>query len=116
MASSSIIQIINSVQLGNAAALLYTSPSVGVWTQIMKLTCTNSDTAVHAVTIYLVPSGGSHGAANVIVSAKPILAGDSYNDPNTYGLVLNPGDALWGFADTAAQVNVFASGQLFTGS
>lgn len=110
---ASIIQIVNSVQLTGSAALLYTSPA-GVWTQIMKLSAKNTDTSVRVITLYLVPSGGSALTATIITGPQGIFVGATFNDPNVYGQVLNPGDALWGFADVTAKVNVFASGLLST--
>lgn len=108
---ASPIQEIVSGQLSNGAVALFTSPA-GTWTQIIKLTCTNTDAVSHNVTFYAVPSGGSVGSTNQTTIAKAILPGDTWNSPNEYGLVLNPGDALYGLADTGAVVNVFASGIL----
>lgn len=108
---ASPIQEIVSGQLSNSAVALFTSPA-GTWTQIIKLTCTNSDSASHNVTFHVVPSGGTALAANKTTIAKAILPGDTWNSPNEYGLVLNPGDALYGLADASAMVNVFASGIL----
>ena len=106
-------QIVKSVTLTGSAAALYTSP-LGTWTQINKLTCCNTDTASHTVTLYIVPSGGSSGATNVTTSAQAVSPGQTWNSPNEYGQVLNPGDAIWGFADTAAHVTILASGTQFT--
>lgn len=110
---TSPVQPLVRTQLTNASAALYTS-GVGIWTQIVKLVCVNIDTVSHTVTFHIVPSGGSSSTANVSTSAQGILAGQSWNSPNEYGLVLAPGDALFGLADTGAVVNVFAAGILVT--
>lgn len=110
---TSPVQPLVRTQLTNASTALYTSPA-GVWTQIVKLTCLNTDVASHTVTFHVVPSGGSSATANITTSAQAILAGQTWNSPNEYGLVLAPGDALYGLADTGAVVNVFAAGILVT--
>lgn len=114
MPSSPVQPIINQ-QLGGSAAALYTAP-VGTWVQILKLTVTNVDTGSHNITLAIVPSGGSYGTAFITTDALVLLAGNSYLGNNEYGLILAPGDALYGFADTGAKVNIFASGLLGTGS
>lgn len=110
MATSAIQEIINT-QLTNASAALYTAPT-GLWVQIVSLTCQNIDVATHNVTFHIVPSGSSSATSNIITNAQAITAGMSWNDPFVLGKVLNPGDALYGLADTGAVVNVFASARL----
>jgi len=111
MATSPVQQIINSIQLANATASLYQAP-IGTWVQILSLKATNVDTVVHTVTFQIVPSSGTGTAANTSTKTLAILPGNTYLGNNEYGLVLNPGDSIWGFADTAAVVNCFASGLL----
>lgn len=112
MATSPIQEIISG-QLATGATLLYTASSV--WVQITKLTVVNNDSSNRTVTFHLVPSGGAAANANRTTIAWPILAGDTWNSPNEYGLVLNPGDSLWGLADAGAMVSVFGSAILLTG-
>jgi hypothetical protein len=110
---TSPVQPLVRTQLANSSTLLYTSP-VGVWTQIVKLACVNTDTASHTVTFHVVPSGGSSGTTNITTDGQGVLPAQTWNSPNEYGLVLAPGDALYGLADTASVVNVFAAGILVT--
>jgi hypothetical protein len=114
MATSPIQEIVSSVQLQATTAQLYVSTNV--WTQIMKLTATNTDSNVHLVTFYIVPSGASVSATNMSTNGQQVLGADTFNSPNEYGLVLNPGDSLWGSADAAGVINVFASGLISFGS
>lgn len=107
--TSPVKQIIENQQLTGSAAMLYTSPA-GVWTQITSLGAVNVDTAVHSVTIYIVPNGGTAGAATLSTSAFALLPGQNYNGQNEYGMVLNPSDAIWALADSPAVVNIQASG------
>jgi hypothetical protein len=100
-------------QLGGAVATLYMS-ATGTWTQLTKLLLVNTDTAVHQVTLYVVPSGASSGTTFITTAAQALLAGQSWNDPNEYGLVLGPGAFLAGFADTGGVVNIQVAGLLLT--
>lgn len=49
----------------------------------------NTTGAPVAATVYLVPSGGTAGAANTIVSARSIAAGETYPCPELNGQGLN---------------------------
>jgi hypothetical protein len=108
---ASPIRQIAAGQLGSSASLLYTS-ATGTWTQIAKVTCTNTDTATHVVTFHIVPTGGSALFSNKSTITQGILPAQTWNSPNEYGLVLDPGDTIWGFADQAALVNYFIAGLL----
>lgn len=113
--ASPVQQIITTQSLPAAEAALYTSSALGVYTQVTALNCCNTDTGAHAVTIALVPSGQSYGNATITTKARAILPGENYNGANEYGMVLNPGDSLVAFADSANVVNIFASGLVLTG-
>lgn len=106
---ASPIQALFNGQLSTAALLLYSS-GTGVWTQISKLLCVNTDTVGRTVTFYVVPSGGSAGTANITTNAQGILNGDSFNSPNEVGLVLNPGDGIYGLASAGNVVNCLIAG------
>lgn len=112
--ASPVLAIIPATQLSNSAAALFTSPP-GVWTQIVSLTCQNTDVTSRQVTFYLVPAAGSAGSTNVITNGQALSPGQSWNDPFVYGKVLNPGDSIWGLASSASVVNVFAAGVQTTG-
>lgn len=104
------IALIESTQLPNAVATQYTSPPI-VTTIIKKLTLTNSDAAAgHTVTIYLVARGGAAGAGNLLIDARTIGPLQTLDVTEAVNQILNPGDFIAAFADTAAEVNIRASG------
>ena len=109
--TSPLQQIVETQQLTNSAAQLYIS-APGTWTQIVALGAVNIDTAVHQLTIYLVPAGSAAGTGTASTPGFTLLPGSNYNGQNEYGMVLNPGDSIWALADTGAVVNIFASGLL----
>jgi hypothetical protein len=102
------VVLIQAAQLPNAVATQYTATRVKA--RIDKFTCTNEDTVAHTITIHLVASGGSASAANKIISAKSLAAGECYTCPELIGHWLTDGQTIQGFADAAAFVTVRASG------
>jgi hypothetical protein len=107
MATTPVV-LIAAAQLANSVATLYTATRVKG--RIDKLTCTNEDTVAHTITFHIVDSGGSASAANRIIHAKSLSAGECYTCPEMIGHWLTDGQTIQGFADTASQVTVRASG------
>jgi hypothetical protein len=102
-------QLCAGVQLGVAAAVLYTVPA-NTLTTISAATLTNSTGSARTATLYLVPSGGTPGAANMILSARTISPGESYNVAQAIGQTIPAGATLQALADAAAAVTLVASG------
>ncbi|AJW99583.1 hypothetical protein [Burkholderia gladioli] len=98
-----IPKAIPPAQLGTAAAPLYTAPSSTTAT-VNNFSLTNTTGSPVPVTLYVVPSGGVAGAANTILSAFSLSAGQSYVPPQTIGLQLAPGSSLQALAGTATAV------------
>jgi hypothetical protein len=102
-----------SVQLGGSAATLYTSPAQ-VTSIVKKCTLANTDvTNGHAVTIYVVASGGAVGATNILIDARTIGPKQTLDITEMVNQILNPGDFISAFADTGAEVNIRVSGVQF---
>lgn len=97
------------LQLTASSQTLYQAPAA-VSAIVKRVTFTNIDTAVRTITVYRVPSAGSPGATNTIISAYPISAGQDYSPVCLSGLVLGPGESLRALADVTLKVNAFASG------
>lgn len=106
--------IVAAQDLGNATALLYTSPVNGKGTWIDKATVMNHDVAAHTASFNLVPSGGAVANTNLLVKAKALAAGATDLLPEMVGKFLNPGDSINGFADAAAFVSVAINGRELT--
>jgi hypothetical protein len=107
MATTPVV-LIATAQLANAAATLYTATRVKA--RIDKVTCTNEDTVAHTITFHIIASAGTATAANRIIHAKSLAAGECYTCPELIGHWLTDGQFIQGFADTAAMVTVRASG------
>lgn len=81
---------------------------------IDKFTGTNTTGSSATLTVKIVPSGGSAGANNTIVSAKALAAGETYGFPELIGQTLNAGDFLSVLAGTASAITIRASGREVT--
>lgn len=98
--------------LPNADTTLYTA-GTGTRAILDKCTAYNSDAASQTVAFNIVPSGGSVGAANKIVS-KTLTAGETYTFPEVVGHVLEAGGFLSGIAGVASKIVVRVSGREVT--
>lgn len=61
---------------------------------IKSATVTNTTAAPIPLSAYMVPNGGAAAAANCLISARPIAAGESYPCFELIGQGLNAGDFL----------------------
>jgi hypothetical protein len=61
---------------------------------IRSASVTNTTGAPVALTVYLVPLGGTAAAANTIISARTIAVGETYNCPELVGKGINAGGFL----------------------
>lgn len=95
--------------IADTAGIMYTTPG-GTWTTISAMTVTNTTGNVVDVTVYLVPSGGSPDATNVILFERNLSPGESRIIGEAVGQTLHPGGTIQAVAGTAASLNMVASG------
>jgi hypothetical protein len=96
---------IPAAQLTTSAAPYYSAPT-GTVSTINNLSLTNTSATPVAVTLYRVPSGGSAGPGNSLLSAFSLSAGQTYVPPQAIGLQLDQGMSLQALAATAAVVTL----------
>jgi hypothetical protein len=102
-------------QPGTTEATLYTAPanttnnpSPGATAILKAMLVCNTTAAAATLTLYVVPSGGTAGAANEIFDALSIAAGQTQSiDLEQY---LEAGDFLAGLQGTASALTVTLSG------
>lgn len=99
-------RLVPGSQLTGAAAAYYTAPT-NTRAVIKAATLTNTTAGAVAVTVYLVPSGGSAGATNVLISALNLAAGAAYACPELINQVIEAGGSLQAFG---LNVTLVASG------
>jgi hypothetical protein len=94
-------------QLTGSATVLYTCP-LNTTAVVTGCTFTNTDTTARTVTVYVVRSGASPGAANALISALSIAAPPAapYTSPEMRTVTLSAGDSIRAFADVGAKVTV----------
>lgn len=85
------VYIADPAQL-TGSATTYGTVVAGLAKRVIKSAAlTNTTGAPVACTVYLVPSGGTAGAANTFISARTVAAGETYNCPELVGKGLNAG-------------------------
>lgn len=97
-----------AAQLTNAAPATpgsYVAPA-NTKSVIKKLTFTNNDTVARTVTVYLVPSGGTAGVTNILVAARAVAAGDTFDCTEALGQTMLAGGFISAFADSASKVTI----------
>lgn len=99
----------------NASTLKYTSPSNGRGTWIDKATFLNYAGSTQTFSVWIVPSGGSAGNSNLVISGRSLAAsGGSDFAPELVGKFLAPGDAIYWQASAATSINGAINGRELT--
>lgn len=107
--------LLETTPVANAAAAIFTAPA-GTTCVITRGFITNITAGAVALTLWLVPSGGSRINGNIIYGASAagnnIAAGpaDGVALAALAGLVLAPGDAIHALAGSSASLNLTISG------
>ena len=102
-------RLVDGSQLTAAAAIYYTAPANTI-TTIAACTLTNTTAGAVTATMHLVPSAGTPTASNMILSARVIAAGESYNVGSAIGQTLAAGGTIQALAGAAASIALVASG------
>lgn len=102
-------RLVSGSQLTTSAATYYTVPANTI-TTISACTLTNTTAGAVTATVHLVPSGGSATASNMILSARVIAAGESYNVGSAIGQSMAAGGLLQALAGSATSITLVASG------
>lgn len=106
--------LFDPVQPGTSAQTLYTVPSTIEGTIIDKFTVTNPTGGAVAITVYLVPNGGTAGNDNKIISAESISAAACRNFTELQNHILGPGFSIQAFAGSVDSLTVIGSGREVT--
>ena len=108
MATVQVAYLGGGTLTGSAAAYV-TAPANTTYV-IKKAVFTNTDVAARTITVHRVASGGSATAANMIISAFSLSAGQTYEATSLGNMVMGPGVTLQALASTTSVVNLFVSG------
>lgn len=96
--------------LGTSVAALYTAPA-GVKAVVVRAAVfTNTSGSARTFTVYVVRSGGSPGAGNIVINAQSVAAGAAYVSSELANLVLGAGDSVQALASATSSINAVLSG------
>lgn len=104
--------IIPRKQAENAQTTQYTASNCK--TVIDKFSVTNTTAGAVVFSANLVPSAGAASAANCVLSAKSIAAGETYNCPELVGQCLEAGGFISTLAGAATSLTISATGREIT--
>lgn len=102
-------RLVSGAQVADTATTYYTAPA-NTRTTISACTLTNTTAGAVTATLHLVPTGGTAGADNCILSARTIAAGESYNVAPAIGQTLEAGGMIQALAGAATSITLVASG------
>lgn len=94
--------------LSASAATYYTATNVKA--RIDAFALTNTTAGAVTATVNLVPSAGTAGASNCVLSAQSIAAGATLIVPGAIGQWLEAGDTIQASASAATSITLVASG------
>lgn len=95
-------------QLTTANVAYLTAP-VNTSAVIKKLTFTNSTGVAQTVTVYLVPASGAPGVTNILISARTVAAGDTYDCFEAQGQTLQAQGSLQIKSDANSAITINGS-------
>lgn len=96
---------ITPAQLTTAAVAYLTVP-VNSNAVVKKLTFTNPTGVAQTVTVYLVPPAGGPSTANILISARTVAAGDTYDCFEAQGQTLQAAGTLQVKSDANSAITI----------
>jgi hypothetical protein len=106
-------QVLVSQQLAASETTQYTGPENSA-VKIASAVLTNTSGGPVTVSVSVVKTGGTAGAANRVLSAYSLAAGDSTVLTELVGTCLGQGDFLSAIASSATSVTFVVSGVVFS--
>lgn len=108
-ATSNLPSVLVSQQLANTETTQYTA-AAGSAVKIATAVLCNTSASLVTVSVSLVKTGGTAGAANRIMSSYALAAGDSVELTELVGSFLGPGDFISSVASAATAVSLVVTG------
>lgn len=104
--------LIPAKQAENAQTAQYTASAARAI--IDKFTVTNTSAGNVTLSVNLVTTGGSAGAANLVIDARAIAPDETYTCPELVGHVLEAGGFISTIASAATSLTIRCSGREIT--
>jgi len=110
MATTPGMNIIDGVVLGTVLTPILTITSNLIRTKIDAINFTNYGSVNALLTVQILSNGASAGNGRVLVKAKEIRAGESYQTPELIGQGISEGGTLQAFSSVSDSINCTATG------
>ena len=109
------VRMASAAYIPTSLTTLYTCPSSTVNGAVVRKAVFNNVSGTSAsFTLYVVPTGGTAGASNQVISSVTVQNGsEPYIAAELGNLVLNPGDTIQALASTASAIVAMISGFTF---
>lgn len=110
MATTPGQNIIDGVTLGTVLTPIYTVTNNLLRTKIDAINFTNYSSSNALLTVQILSSGSSAGNDKLMIDAKEIRAGESYQAPEIIGQGIKEGGTLQAFSSVTDSINCTATG------
>lgn len=101
--------LIAGSQIAATATTYYTAPA-NTKAIIQNMTLTNTTAGALTATVHIISTGATETASNMVISARVIAAGETYNCPEVIGKVLLATGTIRALASSATSITITASG------
>lgn len=105
--------LINGVNVPALVGDAYTSPAKGGGTRVVAMTLTNNGGTIETYSLHIVPSGGTAGVTNMLVSERALADNESDTPAEIINQLVPAGGTIEIVASTSGKINARASGVEF---
>ena len=102
-------KLVAGSQLTGSAATYYTAPA-NTKAVITNMTLLNTTAGAVTATVHVISTGATETASNMIVSARVIAAGETYNCPEAVGKVMLATGTIRALAGATTSISIQADG------
>ena len=102
--------IVNGIQPGITAEVLYTAPSNGSGTKVVAFTAANGSATPSTYDLYIVPVGGTADDSNILVSVRSVAIDSTDVPPEVLNQLIPAGGTLQGSVADASTIAFRATG------
>ena len=102
-------KLVAGSQLAATATTYYTAPA-NTKAIIQNMTLCNTTANAVTATVHVISTGATETASNMIISARVIAAGETYNCPEAVGKVILATGTIRALAGSATSITIVADG------
>lgn len=110
MATTPGQNIIDGVILSTSLTTIYLVTNNLLRTKVDAINFTNFSGAISELTVEIISSGGSAGDGKLLVDAKELKPGESYQSPELTGQGIFEGGTIQAFSSEPTSINCTATG------